>query len=115
LRLRLYRRLADLADESELDAIRIEFADRFGDPPEMVENLFFQIAVKMRAEKAGLASVTLSGGQLILRYPPLGEGHRRSLRDLGPGARRTNNAYFLSIGGKSNWRQHLLDVIKKLA
>ncbi|MDP2777027.1 MAG: helicase-related protein, partial [Anaerolineales bacterium] len=35
LRLRLYRRIADLRDETELDALGSEFRDRFGQMPEM--------------------------------------------------------------------------------
>jgi transcription-repair coupling factor (superfamily II helicase) len=37
LRLRLYRRIADLRDETEIDALVSEFEDRFGELPEMVE------------------------------------------------------------------------------
>src|SRR4030095_1659932 len=54
LRLRLYRRIADLRDETELDALASEFKDRFGELPEMVENLFYQMRVKLLAEQAGL-------------------------------------------------------------
>ncbi|MCF6277292.1 MAG: transcription-repair coupling factor [Anaerolineales bacterium] len=115
LRLRLYRRLANIADESELDALRIEFADRFGDPPEMVENLFYQIAVKLRAEKSGLASVVLQSGQIALRYPPLAEGQpHRLLRDLGPAIRKGKNAYWLAFGGDPDWRERLLAVLETL-
>jgi transcription-repair coupling factor (superfamily II helicase) len=115
LRLRLYRRLANIVDESELDAIRIEFADRFGDPPEMVENLFYQIAVKTRAEKAGLASVTMSDEKITLRYPPLEKGQpHRTLHDLGRAARKAKNAYFLTFGRQPNWRAKLLEVLGEL-
>ncbi len=112
LRLRLYRRLADLADERELDSLRAEFTDRFGALPKMVENLFYQIAVKLRAEKAGLASVTMSGTQLILRYPPFGKGLCRNLPDLGLDGRKTKNACYLTLG--ANWRKRLLDVLQKM-
>ncbi|CAG1012127.1 partial Transcription-repair-coupling factor, partial [Anaerolineae bacterium] len=46
LRLRLYRRIADLRDETELDALGSEFRDRFGQLPEMVQNLLYQMRVK---------------------------------------------------------------------
>ena len=48
-----------------------EFADRFGPLPEMVQNLFYQLKVKLRAEAAGLASVSIESDQFVLRYPPL--------------------------------------------
>ena len=70
LRLRLYRRIADLRDESEIEALANEFSDRFGELPEMVQNLFYQMRVKLRAEKAGLAAIGMETGQIVLRYPP---------------------------------------------
>ncbi|NOH03565.1 MAG: hypothetical protein HND47_17195 [Chloroflexi bacterium] len=76
LRLRLYRRIADLRDETELDALGSEFRDRFGQLPEMVQNLFFQMRVKLRAEKAGLSSVSWESGQILLRYPAPADGAR---------------------------------------
>lgn len=113
LRLRLYRRLANIMDESELDAIRIEFVDRFGDPPEMVENLFYQITVKMRAEELGLISVVMSGGQIVLRYPPLADGQpRRKFRDLGPATRRGKDAYWLAFGDKDDWPDRLIKLLR---
>ncbi|NOY98682.1 MAG: transcription-repair coupling factor, partial [Chloroflexi bacterium] len=115
LRLRLYRRLADIADEGELDALAVEFTDRFGPPPEMVENLFYQILVKMRAERAGLVSVGMENGRIVLRYPPLGEGQPpRPVRDLGPGTRGGKNAYWLTFGRAPDWPERLLDVLGRL-
>ena len=74
LRLKLYRRLADIKDEDELTSIEMEFEDRFGPLPESVTNLIFQIKVKLFAGLAGLASVGFEGKQLVLRYPSLPEG-----------------------------------------
>jgi len=112
LRLQLYRRLTNIADESELDALRFEFMDRFGTPPEMVENFFYQISIKMRAEAAGLASVTMSDKQIILRYPPLPDGRKRRLkRDFGRGTRSGRDAYYLNIGARKDWRGWLLGVL----
>ncbi len=68
LRLRLYRRIADLRDESEIDALGSEFRDRFGLMPEMTQNLLYQMRVKLRAEKAGLISVNWEAGQILLKY-----------------------------------------------
>ncbi|MBT7070394.1 MAG: transcription-repair coupling factor [Anaerolineae bacterium] len=111
LRLRLYRRLANIVDEGELDALRIEFADRFGDLPEMVENLLYQIAVKIRAEDAELQSVVMNGAQIVLRYA--GE-YRRILRDLGRDSRKGKNAYWLTFGQQSDWQERLLKVLSEL-
>ena len=112
LRLKLYRRLADMQDEGEVQAMEDEFLDRFGTLPEPVANLFFQMRVKLRAEAAGLSSVSLENDQIILRYPPLPEGMTRQMANLGPGTRSGKNAYWLpaSANGK-DWRERLLDAL----
>ena len=110
LRLRLYRRLANIVDEAELDAIHIEFTDRFGEPPEMVENLFYQIIVKLRAEKADLESVVMNGKQLVLRYG----SQRHSMKDLGAGTRKGKNAYWVSLPEGIDWQIRLLGLLENL-
>ena len=81
----------------------------------MVENLFYQIAVKMRAEDAGLASVTMSRGKITLRFPPLADGQpRRPLRDLGLATRIGKNAYWLTFARQEGWQDRLLEVLGKL-
>ena len=113
LRLRLYRRIADLRDETEIDALAAEFQDRFGELPEMVENLFYQMRVKLRAERAGLSAINWESGQIILRYPASAEEKDgKRLADLGPGIRGGRNAYWCSLG--ENWEEKLLDVLGKL-
>lgn len=113
LRLRLYRRIADLRDETEIDALASEFRDRFGQLPEMVQNLFYQMRVKLRAEKAGLASVGWESGQVVLRYPLSGEEKDgKRLADLGPGVRGGKSSYWCSFG--ENWTSRLLDTLGML-
>ncbi len=115
LRLRLYRRIADLRDESEIDALISEFNDRFGMPPEMVQNLLYQMRIKLRAEEIGLASISIENGQIVLRYPltPDGESPPR-LRDLGPAARAGKNAYWLTLGREPDWPERLLDMLEQI-
>jgi transcription-repair coupling factor (superfamily II helicase) len=112
LRLRLYRRIADLRDETEIDALSSEFKDRFGDLPEMAENLFYQMRVKLRAEEAGLSAISWESGQIVLRYPSnVEEKDGRRLADLGPGIRGGKNAYWCSFGKDEDWQSRLLDVL----
>ncbi len=115
LRLRLYRRIADLRDESEIDALAAEFRDRFGELPVLVQNLLYQMRVKLRAEEIGLASISSENGQILLRYPPSPEGDSSPrLRDLGPAVRGGRNAYWLTFGRDPDWTVHLLDVLKQI-
>ncbi len=116
LRLRLYRRIADLRDETEIEALASEFQDRFGPPPEMVQNLFYQMRVKLRGEKMGLAAIAWETGQVVLRFPPPSEGkEERRLEDMGPNVRGGRGAYWCSFGKEADWRQHLLDTLQMLA
>jgi transcription-repair coupling factor (superfamily II helicase) len=113
LRLRLYRRIADLRDETEIDALSSEFKDRFGELPEMVQNLFYQMRVKLRAEQAGLAAISWESGQIVLRYPlNADEKDGKRLQDLGPGIRGGKNAYWCSFGKEDDWQNRLLDVLQ---
>jgi len=116
LRLRLYRRIADIRDEAEVDALTSEFLDRFGPPPDAVQNLFLQMRVKLRAEKAGLSSIAWEGGQVVLRYPSTGNGTARTrLPDLGPGIRGGKGAYWCSFGLAPDWVPRLLEVLDRLS
>jgi transcription-repair coupling factor (superfamily II helicase) len=117
LRLRLYRRIADLRDETEIDALTSEFQDRFGDLPEMVGNLLYQMRVKLRAEEAGLSAINWESGQIVLRYPFSADDRDkegRRLPDLGPGVRGGRNAYWCSFGREDDWQEKLLEVLERL-
>jgi transcription-repair coupling factor (superfamily II helicase) len=116
LRLRLYRRIADLRDESELDALGSEFRDRFGQLPEMVQNLLYQMRVKLRAEKAGLSAVSQeSSGQILLKYAAPADGSEaKRMPDLGNGVRGGKSAYWVTVSKEEVWTVKLLDVLGEL-
>jgi len=115
LRLRLYRRIADLRDETELDALGSEFRDRFGQLPEMVQNLFYQIRVKLRAEKVGLSSVNWESGQVLLKYPaPVDGAEAMRLPDLPNGVRGGKSQYWITLSKEEVWIVKLLDVLSQL-
>jgi len=115
LRLRLYRRIADLRDESEIDAIALEFNDRFGLLPETVQNLLYQMRIKLRAEEIGLASISMENGHILLRYPPPEEGiPAPRLPDLGPAVRGGKNVYRLMFGNEPDWPARLLNMLEQI-
>jgi transcription-repair coupling factor (superfamily II helicase) len=116
LRLRLYRRIADLRDEAEIEALASEFQDRFGLPPETVQNLFYQMRVKLRAEKIGLASVNWESGQVVLRFPSAPEiKDERRLDDLSPDIRGGRGAYWCTFGKDADWMPRLLETLDLIA
>ena len=115
LRLRLYRRIADVRDEIELDALGSEFRDRFGALPEMVQNLLYQIRVKLRAENAGLTSVSWESGQILLKYAaPVEKLEARRLPDLDNGIRGGKSAYWVTLSKDEVWTVRLLDALVQL-
>jgi transcription-repair coupling factor (superfamily II helicase) len=114
-RTRLYRRLADMRSQQEIETLGEEFVDRFGPLPEEVRNLFYQLKVKLLAEKAGLVSVSGEGSQIILRYPPLPEGETaRNLPEIGDDVRAGKNALWMPVSETNGWQERLLTVLQAL-
>ena len=116
LRLSLYRRIAESQSEMDIDALREEFVDRFGLIPESVDNLFYQMRVKILAQDAGLVSVSVESEQIVLRFPALPEGAApRNLPPLGPTIRAGKNTYWMTMNRENNaWQQDLLNALKAL-
>jgi len=111
-RLGLYRRLAGMQEIVDVDALAEEMQDRFGPLPELVHNLLFQARVKIYAQNAGLASVTLENGQFVLRYPD-GEVPER-LPYLDPSVRIGKTALWMPFSELPGWAESLVAILKTL-
>uniref|UniRef100_UPI002028C744 transcription-repair coupling factor n=1 Tax=Actinotalea sp. C106 TaxID=2908644 RepID=UPI002028C744 len=85
LRLEAYRKVADATTPEKIEAVRAELTDRYGTPPEPVENLFAVAAFRNRARGAGLTDVTAQGK--FVRFAPveLAESATLRLKRLYPG------------------------------
>ncbi|MEK9163831.1 MAG: transcription-repair coupling factor, partial [Chloroflexota bacterium] len=117
LRLKLYRRMAEIDDERSLDEMASELADRFGPVPKPVENLLFQIRVKLLASRAGVESVTSEGGQLILRSRAWEtDAGRASLSGrLHATARISKGKVWLPrAADRQAWREQLMETLRGL-
>jgi transcription-repair coupling factor (superfamily II helicase) len=118
MRLRLYRRIANLNTMDEIEALIGEFIDRFGPIPEPVNNLFYQLKVKILAEAISLVSISTDGGkkdngQIVLRFSALPEGvPTRTFPPLGSDVRSSKNALWLQVQPK--WTVRLLEVLEQL-
>ena len=113
IRLGIYRRMATLQTNGEVDALEAEFRDRFGEPPEIVRNLFYQLKIKLLAEQAGLASINSENGQLVLRFPD-GEVSER-LPELGQAVRQGKTALWMPMNTLPDWPARLFEVVERLA
>jgi transcription-repair coupling factor (superfamily II helicase) len=71
LRFRLYRRLAGISTLSGIDDMARELEDRFGDLPEPVANLLYQLRLKWLGMEAGVKSIITETGQIIIRADTL--------------------------------------------
>ncbi len=113
LRLQLYRRLASLAAEGEVEAVSAELGDRFGPLPRSAENLIYQLKVKVRANRAGAESVASESGQIVITLPAGAAGAVQT--DLGPGVRVSKNRIWLPrAANEGDWRAQLLAVLQRL-
>jgi len=113
LRLRLYRRIATLRTPADIEALQLEMRDRFGEPPEEVRNLLYQIRLKNLAERAGVTSVTLERNQVLLRLREPSEGELPASLQA-PDLRRSKRGLWLAISGEPIW-QRLEQVLERLA
>ena len=117
-RIKLYRRMASVNAEEELDALDAEFSDRFGPLPHEIRNLIFQIRVKIFAERIGLSAVVKEGSDIVLKFPALPASvDRRDLPDISKRVRIGKNAYrMIGIDWKTDeWQDELLGILSILA
>jgi transcription-repair coupling factor (superfamily II helicase) len=68
LRLRIYKRIAGVSSEAEKDEVRRELEDRFGPPPQPVENLLDYAFLKALCEQMLVASVDRRGEQVAIKF-----------------------------------------------
>lgn len=57
-RLFLYRKMAGVQDEGDIEQIRAELLDRYGEPPQPVRNILSVLRIRVRAYKAKVTSIT---------------------------------------------------------
>jgi transcription-repair coupling factor (superfamily II helicase) len=68
VRLSLYRRLAEVDDEREIDAFAAELVDRFGALPEEAEHLLKIVAIKALCRKANVEKVDTGPKGAVLSF-----------------------------------------------
>jgi transcription-repair coupling factor (superfamily II helicase) len=67
IRLSFYQRLVGVKNEEQIEVLRYDFKDRFGQPPPQVENMLYAIKLKLLAGRAGIESISSEDGWVILR------------------------------------------------
>jgi transcription-repair coupling factor (superfamily II helicase) len=95
VRLALYRRLAEIEDEREIDAFAAELVDRFGKLPQEVEHLLQVVAIKALSRRANVEKVEAGPKGVVLAFRdnifPNPEGLIGYIREQGSGVRMRND------------------------
>ena len=68
VRLALYRRLAEVEDERDIDAFAAELVDRFGKLPREVEHLLQVVAIKALSRRANVEKVEAGPKGIVLSF-----------------------------------------------
>jgi len=114
LRLQMYRRLAELDSMAQMDEMEQELADRFGPLPEPARNLMYQLRLKALARDAGVGTVAVENGRLMLRSGGGDYAERGRLqRVLGDRAVVGRREIWLPL--ERGWREELVAVLKEMA
>src|SRR5215468_563605 len=91
VRLALYRRLAEIEDERDIEAFAAELVDRFGPLPEEVEHLLQIVAIKSLCRQANVEKIETGpkGAVVSFRDNTFADPDRlvAFIRDQGPSAR----------------------------
>ena len=107
LRLQLYRRMAGLRTLEDVEMIRSELADRFGTPPPEVDNLLYQLRVKVLAAEAGIVSIGSEGGQILIQFT----SGQTPTGGLGPEVRMSKRGLWLT---STTWQESLMGLLRNL-
>lgn len=116
LRLKLYRRMGNLSTMEEIDAMGQELEDRFGQLPEPVLNLLYQIRMKVLCRAAGVKALATESGNIVIRADVLEDVDRQILdKRLGMVARVERRQIVMPLRGEpEQWQAELENVLVQL-
>jgi transcription-repair coupling factor (superfamily II helicase) len=112
LRLQLYRRIAAMNSQAQIDSIRTELEDRFGPIPEPVINLLYQLEMKILATRAGVERVTTEGRQVLIELSP--ERLLPSLELDANNIRRSKRGLWINTSEIDDWPEILRQTLEIL-
>ena len=113
LRLQLYRRLAEFRSEDEIKAIRNELDDRFGEPPEEVDNLLFQLKIRIIASRGKVLGISMDNKQILIQLPQ--ELSRDLLTGYSPNIRISRRGLWLATRENPHWKNELINLLEAIA
>ncbi|MGZ5370384.1 transcription-repair coupling factor [Aeromicrobium sp.] len=84
LRLEMYKHLAGVRSLEEVDELRAELVDRYGEPTDPVEALLEVARLRVRVRSAGLLEVTSAGSNIRFAPAKLAESAQMRLKRVYP-------------------------------
>ena len=84
LRLQAYRSIAAISSDEAVTAVREELTDRYGTPPQPVENLLLVAGLRLLAGRLDVRDITLQGTSIRISPVQLRESQRLRLDRLYP-------------------------------
>jgi transcription-repair coupling factor (superfamily II helicase) len=86
LRLEVYKRLAGVRSDADIQAVREELVDRYGEPPDVVNALLAVAGLRLQAKAAGLHEVMAAGNAIRFGPADLPDSRQMRLTRLYPGS-----------------------------
>lgn len=68
LRLSFYKKMTAVREESDVDSLAEELRDRFGDLPKPVANSMELLRLRIKAARAGVASISTDRKQVVMKF-----------------------------------------------
>lgn len=114
LRLQLYRRIGNVKTVDEIEIMKQELLDRFGQLPAAVEGLLYQIEVKMLAQAVNATHVIMPRGHILVKLPYLASVDRQALAlDLGDNVEVTRTDIQI-LAEEDIWQWRLIDILNQV-
>jgi transcription-repair coupling factor (superfamily II helicase) len=114
LRLQIYRRIANLTSVDEVEEMKQELQDRFGELPKAVSGLLYQIQVKLLAQLAGATAILGRQDVVQIKLPYLPDINREALAQaLGDDIVVTRTA--VEVPMDDLWEDRLCEILTRLA
>ena len=97
LRLEAYRKLAEATDQQTLASLLEELIDRYGTPPEPVDNLLAVARLRLLCRQYEVSEVTVGGTQLRLSPLVLPDSKQLRLKRLYPSAQYKPTSHLVQL------------------
>ena len=116
LRLDIYRRIAGISVDADVQSMEDELLDRFGPLPWQAQNLLYVARLKAHARQGGVQSLTREDGQIVLRLHDEIGGARGALQRHLPREFAVGHTQIRMDLGKlaDGWESPLMEGVGKL-